>query len=123
MAKPDKGKKHTCGGCGAVFYDLNRTPIICPQCGDKIEVQALLKPRRPSPQSRTPKPVAEKPKPVEAETEAEKPDDLEADAEDLEGVDDEEEDDLIEDMSDIGDDDDDLSEVKEHIPSDGNDKE
>ena len=121
MAKPDKGKKHTCGGCGAVFYDLNRTPIICPQCGEKVEVQALLKPRRPSPQSRPAKPVEEKPKPAEAETES--TDDAEADAEDIEGVDHEDDDDLIEDMSDIGDDDDDMSEVKEHIPSDGNDKE
>ena len=117
MAKPDKGKKHTCGSCGAVFYDLNRTPILCPQCGEKVEVQALLKPRRPSPQSRTPKPVVEKPKPVESE--AKSTDDAEADAEDIEGVDDEDDDDLIEDMSDIGNDDDDMSEVKVECNANG----
>ena len=125
MAKPDKGKKHTCGSCGVLFYDLNRTPITCPQCGEKVEVKALLKPRRPSPQSRASKPVEEKPKPVEADAEkTDDTDDTEADAEDIEGVDDDDDDDdLIEDMSDIGNDEDDMSEVKEHITTDSNDKE
>ena len=32
MAKPDLGTKRLCAGCGAKFYDLNRTPIVCPKC-------------------------------------------------------------------------------------------
>ena len=32
MAKPDLGTKRLCSGCGAKFYDLNRTPIVCPKC-------------------------------------------------------------------------------------------
>ncbi len=36
MAKSaDRGTKRTCQGtsCGARFYDLNRDPITCPECG------------------------------------------------------------------------------------------
>ena len=32
MAKPDLGTKRLCSGCGAKFYDLNKTPIVCPKC-------------------------------------------------------------------------------------------
>jgi uncharacterized protein (TIGR02300 family) len=32
VAKPDLGTKRLCSGCGAKFYDLNRTPIVCPKC-------------------------------------------------------------------------------------------
>jgi uncharacterized protein (TIGR02300 family) len=33
----DRGTKRTCqnGDCGARFYDLNRSPIVCPICGSK----------------------------------------------------------------------------------------
>lgn len=29
----DRGNKRKCSGCGANYYDLNRTPITCPKCG------------------------------------------------------------------------------------------
>lgn len=32
MAKPDLGTKRLCGNCGAKFYDLSKTPIVCPKC-------------------------------------------------------------------------------------------
>ena len=32
MSKPAKGTKRVCASCGARFYDLSRTPIICPTC-------------------------------------------------------------------------------------------
>ena len=32
MSKPARGTKRVCSSCGARFYDLNRTPIICPAC-------------------------------------------------------------------------------------------
>jgi uncharacterized protein (TIGR02300 family) len=32
MSKPARGTKHVCPSCGARFYDLNRTPIVCPAC-------------------------------------------------------------------------------------------
>lgn len=33
MSKPEAGTKYTCESCGARFYDLNRTPVICLKCG------------------------------------------------------------------------------------------
>lgn len=32
MAKPDLGTKRICASCGTKFYDLNKSPIICPRC-------------------------------------------------------------------------------------------
>lgn len=29
---PDLGKKHECVSCGARFYDLGRSKLICPKC-------------------------------------------------------------------------------------------
>ena len=113
MLTKDKGKKHTCQSCSALFYDFKHKPIICPKCGTKVEAQSLLKTRRSITQ--TPKPSVEKIKKtavVESNVE-----DLEVDVE----VDDKDEDDLIEDMSDM-DDDDDMSEVKDHMSSNSDDK-
>lgn len=33
MAKPELGLKRVCVACGTKFYDLTRTPVICPKCG------------------------------------------------------------------------------------------
>ena len=30
---PDLGNKHTCFRCTTKFYDLRRTPVLCPKCG------------------------------------------------------------------------------------------
>ena len=32
MSKPARGSKRVCPSCGARFYDLSRTPVICPTC-------------------------------------------------------------------------------------------
>jgi uncharacterized protein (TIGR02300 family) len=32
MSKPARGSKRVCQSCGARFYDLGRTPIVCPSC-------------------------------------------------------------------------------------------
>ena len=32
MPKPEWGSKRDCASCGARFYDLKRTPIVCPKC-------------------------------------------------------------------------------------------
>jgi uncharacterized protein (TIGR02300 family) len=36
----DRGTKRTCqnGDCGARFYDLNRSPVLCPICGSKYTI-------------------------------------------------------------------------------------
>ena len=33
MSRGDLGHKITCEECGTRFYDLNKTPAICPKCG------------------------------------------------------------------------------------------
>jgi uncharacterized protein (TIGR02300 family) len=38
VAKPELGIKRQCGNCGAKFYDLARSPILCPKCGTVYEV-------------------------------------------------------------------------------------
>jgi uncharacterized protein (TIGR02300 family) len=30
---PDLGLKHSCFKCGTKFYDLRKTPVLCPKCG------------------------------------------------------------------------------------------
>ena len=29
---PDLGSKHECFRCGTKFYDLRKTPVLCPKC-------------------------------------------------------------------------------------------
>jgi uncharacterized protein (TIGR02300 family) len=44
MAKPELGAKRTCVSCEARFYDLMRTPAICPKCGtEQTSEQPRLK--------------------------------------------------------------------------------
>ena len=33
MVKAELGLKRTCVACGAKFYDLTRSPAVCPKCG------------------------------------------------------------------------------------------
>ena len=33
MAKPELGLKRVCVACNTKFYDLTRSPAICPKCG------------------------------------------------------------------------------------------
>ena len=76
-----KGLKRICMSCGARFYDLNRKPIICPNCAVEFTGEIKVKARR----GRLPAEVADAPEEevediaaveVEAETE-----EVEADAE------------------------------------------
>ena len=43
MAKPEWGKKRTCQVCGTKYYDLNKSPMICPSCGAEFDPNVLLK--------------------------------------------------------------------------------
>lgn len=40
MAKPELGIKRQCANCGAKFYDLAKSPILCPKCGTLYEIAA-----------------------------------------------------------------------------------
>ena len=38
MSKPARGTKRVCQSCGARFYDLGHSPIICPVCQTVYQV-------------------------------------------------------------------------------------
>ena len=48
MANPQLGTKRICAGCSVKFYDLNKTPIVCPTCETVFVVPkpAPARPRR-----------------------------------------------------------------------------
>ena len=121
MAKPEWGTKRICQACGAKFYDLRRSPIVCPACGVEFDPEALLRSRR----SRAPgakeeeakKPVVKKPVVKEAapdkDEEAFDADLEDEELDDTEDLPDEDGDEaLIEDASELGEDEEDLSDVK-----------
>ncbi len=38
MVKLEWGTKRTCQSCASRFYDLQKSPIICPKCGSTYEI-------------------------------------------------------------------------------------
>ncbi len=102
MSKPEWGTKRTCQSCGAHFYDMRKDTIICPKCGATYDPEAVLKSRRGRVVEKlTPvKPVEPEPKEAEEETETE----------DIGAAEEEE---VIEDTTELGEDDEDVCEVIE----------
>jgi uncharacterized protein (TIGR02300 family) len=49
VAKPEWGAKRICHNCGTRYYDLHRDPIVCPKCGTAFDPEAFLKSRRTRP--------------------------------------------------------------------------
>ena len=105
MANPEWGTKHSCSSCGAKYYDFKRSPILCPKCGTEHNPDAVLKSRRSRPEPAAKAAVA---KPAASKKPAENlgDDTLVAELED-----DEESDALIEDVSELGEDEDDMADV------------
>mgnify|MGYP001161405771 FL=1 len=136
MADQAWGKKRICQNCGAAFYDLKKKNIECPQCGAAFPLPPPVKPKRPARLEEKPEP--EDTNPIEVPEDnvdpAAKADDVpktcddepyggDAEDEDGDGAEVYEKDDkLIEDTSDLGENDDDMSEVKEHIDDGVEDK-
>lgn len=106
MAKPNRGLKRTCQSCTARFYDLEKDPIICPKCGVEFDPEAVLKNKRAKP-APAPRPVPV-PQPVE-------PAELEPIEEEVAETGDEKEDEVIEDTSELGEDDEDVAEVVDNV--------
>ena len=48
MTKPELGIKRICGSCNLKFYDLHKSPIVCPTCKAVFEPPTPIssKPRR-----------------------------------------------------------------------------
>ncbi len=99
MAKAEWGLKRTCQSCGAKFYDMGRSPIVCPKCSAVFDPEALLKARRSK------APVLPKAAPVDEVDTADA--DVAVEADDKE----EEEEAVMEDTSELGQDSDDVEEV------------
>ena len=49
MGKKERGIKRICQECSALYYDLEKNPIICPKCGAEFDPEAILKSRRTRP--------------------------------------------------------------------------
>lgn len=92
VAKTELGMKLTCESCEARFYDLNKTPGICPKCGASNARPVIFKASRRTAEAPEPKKVEPPPKPK---------DELEQIADD----DSDDDDNVIEDTSDLGGDD------------------
>lgn len=104
LANPELGSKRVCQGCETRFYDLRRSPIVCPSCGTTFDPEAVLRSRRnrPSPAAA---PVAPKAAAVAVEA-VDEGVAVDVVADDDAIVDDDSDDEeVIEDTSDLGEDD------------------
>lgn len=121
LAKPEWGTKRVCQSCAARFYDLGRSPIVCPSCGTVFDLEVLNRARRARPSPRAAavpdeELPAEEAEAATTESDAEEldedvaveEDDAAGDSDDAE----EEDDSLIEDASELGEDED-MSDVIE----------
>lgn len=126
MAKPEWGIKRICPGCGTRYYDFHKDPPLCPACHTVFDPEALLRSRRsravpaddlkhaaPKPAKELPPDEAEDGDELEVEVEEESDtvsvEALQEEEENEESEDDEEV--LLEDASELGEDDDDVGEV------------
>ena len=91
MAKPELGLKRICVACGTRFYDLTKSPAICPKCGTEQPAD-LPRARRPGGN------VADEKRPKKAPAPGLEDADPEVE------VDEEAEEDVLEDTSDLEDD-------------------
>jgi uncharacterized protein (TIGR02300 family) len=70
VAKPEWGTKRDCTECGARFYDLTRTPIVCPKCEATVVIEVVKSRSKakaePAKPAAVPEVVAEEPKDDEA---------------------------------------------------------
>ena len=103
MAKPKWGEKRICLSCGARFYDLLHSPIVCPKCN--TEFLPVVSGRGSRTKAAAPIPAPEQAKPAAEEEKI----DLIADDEGIPDDssvdilnDDDDDEDLIEDVADLG---------------------
>ena len=119
MAVKDLGTKLTCQNCEAKFYDFDKKKPVCPKCGTEyVAVKVRTRRSTPKPEKLDERVNSEevKPKSIVDTTTAEEKNELPEDGLenlDIPEVDDDEEDNstLIEDTSDMGDDDNDIAGV------------
>lgn len=92
MAKPELGTKRICVACAARFYDMTKTPAVCPKCHTEQPADQPRPRRAGGNVAEMKRPQKPTPAPGEADVDIE-----------VEGVEDVEED-VMEDTSDLEDD-------------------
>ena len=102
----DLGVKRTCVSCGARFYDMKKKIVVCPKCHFEQTAEAFVKQKASS--------YKQAPKPEHDE------DDLQAILSETDGIElesgkGEQDMDVLEDASDLGNDDQDIAEVFDNI--------
>lgn len=95
MAKPELGTKRVCMACSTRFYDLTKSPAVCPKCGTVQPVEQPRPKRGGGNVVEEKRPVKKAPVPglEDADTDVE-----------VEAVEDEVEEDVLEDTNDLEDD-------------------
>ncbi len=117
VAKPEWGTKRICPSCGTRYYDLLREPVVCPKCATPYDPEAFLRSRRARPAAPVEKevePVGAEDVDTEIETEEAETAEEEEEAVPLEEAEEEEEE-ILEDASELGEDEDDMAEVIDNV--------
>ena len=116
MAKPEWGTKRICPSCGTRYYDLTRRPVVCPRCSTPFDPEAFLKSRRTRPAA-PPEKELEPSGAEELDTGLEPEADETREEEETVPLEEAEEEDeeLLEDASELGEDEDDMAEVIENV--------
>ncbi len=130
MAKLTLGNKLTCPSCGVRFYDLRRPSVVCPKCDTPYSGKINVKPKRTRVPVAAAKQVKEAVVIAAAAAAAEPNKELAASAQvestelsdtelaaigDVEDVESGKAEDLIEDPSELGEDDDDVAGVLDNV--------
>jgi len=87
VGRPELGTKCACASCAERFYDLNRSPAVCPKCG-ATQPPVVARPLRPSRTSFASARLSRQSRPVIAEEEAEPLAAVESDEDEDEDADD-----------------------------------
>jgi uncharacterized protein (TIGR02300 family) len=114
LAKPEWGTKRICPSCGTRYYDLLREQVICPKCSTPYDPEAFLKARRSRPALPVEKELAPVGEDAEVDADIETVED-EEEAVPLAEGEEEEDEELIEDASELGEDEDDMAEVIDNV--------
>jgi uncharacterized protein (TIGR02300 family) len=131
VAKPEWGMKRVCLSCGTRYYDMRHDPIVCPKCGAAFDIEAVVKTRRTRVQA-VAEPVIEPIVVEEIDADLAAPEvegeevvvalPIEEAAEETESETEvegeekeEEEEEIIEDASELGEDEDDMAEVIDNV--------
>ena len=125
MAKHELGAKHVCPECHTRFYDFKRPAPLCPKCGAAPSIPANPPPKpeeeQPPPETAAPPPDVTEDQPEQMDAD-DAPDLTVAELTGGDGDDSlkpvqggEADDGVIEDASDLGEDEDDMSEAREHV--------